>query len=138
MWPTAVLASALVRPATVLTAVAPGGSGGGDGGNGGDGGDGGGEGGGGEGEGGGGEGGGWACCSSRRWLGMRGVAGGIRTGGEGGIGGRGSDTCCTGYILAARAPWLDSASAKAVMPEGTGRGGGHVPHAAGQVVRVME
>ena len=32
-----------------------------------------GEGGGGEG----GEGGGWACCSSRRWLGMRGVGGGI-------------------------------------------------------------
>jgi hypothetical protein len=77
MWPTAGLARALVRPATVCTAVIPGGNGGGDGGDGCDGGDGGGQGGGGEGEGGGGEGGGWACCSSRRWLGVRGVRGGI-------------------------------------------------------------
>jgi len=84
MWPTAVLARALVRPATVPTNVAPIATGG-------NGGDGGGEGGGGEGEGGGGEGGGWACCSSRRWLGTRGIGDGIRTGGGGGIGGRASD-----------------------------------------------
>ena len=82
MWPTAVLESALVRPATVFTNMAPSATGG-------NGGDGGGNGGGGEGEGGGGEGGGWACCSSRRWLGMRGVWGGIRMGGGGGIDGRG-------------------------------------------------
>jgi hypothetical protein len=90
MWPTAVLASALVRPVTVPTNVAPidgtvptkeahGGNGG----------DGGGKGGGGEGEGGGGEGGGWACCSSRRWLGTLGVGGGTQTGGGGGMDGRG-------------------------------------------------
>jgi hypothetical protein len=121
MWATAVLASALVRSATELTNVAPIATGG-------NGGDGGGEGGGGEGEGGGGEGGGWACCSSRRWLGMRGVGSGIRTGGGGGIGGQGSDTCCTRYILAAGASWLVlAASANTVMPEGTGGGGGHVP-----------
>ena len=82
MWPTAVLASALVRPATVFTNMAPSATGG-------NGGNGGGNGGGGGGEGGGGEGGGWACCSSRRWLGMRGVWGGIRMGGGGGIDGRG-------------------------------------------------
>ena len=56
MRPTVVSASALVRPATVLTAVTPGGNGGGEGGDGGSGGGGGSEGGGGEGEGGGGEG----------------------------------------------------------------------------------
>jgi hypothetical protein len=50
MWATAVLASALVRPAVLLTAAVPGGYGGGDGEGGG------GDGGGGEGEGGGGEG----------------------------------------------------------------------------------
>ena len=33
---------------------------------------------------------------------------------------------------------LVSASAKTVMPEETGGGGGHVPHATGQVVRAME
>ena len=64
MWPTAVLANALVRSATVCTDAIPGGNGGGEGGDGGDGGDGEGEGGGGDGEGGGGEGGGWACCAS--------------------------------------------------------------------------
>ncbi len=58
MRPTAVLASALVRPAAVLTAAVPGGYGGGDGGDGKRGGDGEGKGRGGEGEGGGGEGGG--------------------------------------------------------------------------------
>ena len=58
MRPTAVFASELVRPATVLTATVPGGYGGGDGGGGGEGGDGGGDGGGGGegGEGGGGAG----------------------------------------------------------------------------------
>ena len=59
MWATAVLASALVRPAVLLTAAVPGGYGGGDG-----------EGGGGEGEGGGGE----------------GEGGGARGGGGGGEG----------------------------------------------------
>ena len=69
MWPTAVLASALVRAATVLTAAFPGRYGGGHGGDGGDSGGEGGGGGGGEGgggEGGGGEGGREGCGYTRR------------------------------------------------------------------------
>jgi hypothetical protein len=68
MWPTAVLASALVRPATVLTAAVPGGYGGGEGDGGkrgGEGGDGGGEGEGGKRGGDGGDEGGGECRSRR-------------------------------------------------------------------------
>ena len=75
MWATAVLASALVRPATVLTAAVPGGYGGGYGGGGGEGG----------GEGGGGEGGGGNGAPPGGYGGNEGGGGG-----EGGSGGGGA------------------------------------------------
>jgi len=55
----------------------------------------------------------WACCA-RRW------------------------SICTACILTSRAPWLVSAPVEATTPDRSGGGGGHVPHATGQVVRAKE
>jgi len=156
MRPTAVLASALVRPAVVLTTE--GAEGGGDGeGGGGEGGGGEGEGGGGEGEGGGGEGeGGGGEGEGGEGEGGEGEGeggggegdGGGGEGGEGGGGGGGGGvvvcssrrwlgTSCMEYSPATG--WsLVTAPAKSIRPEGSGGGGVHVPHATGQVIRAME
>ena len=54
----------------------------------------------------------WACCARR--------------------------SCCNTCIPTARSRWLDSAPVEAITPGGSGKGGGHVPHATGHLVRAMK
>ena len=47
-------------------------------------------------------------------------------------------SCCNTCIPTARSRGLDSAPVEAITPGGSGKGGGHVPHATGHLVRAMK